>query len=76
MIKYEETLTKYVTIKQGEENWLMEDNYMLVPRAYIEISEDCPDTYKYYIQEGCRNGWIKLVAYVRDRDYMWEKLEK
>lgn len=76
MIKYEETFTKYVTIKQGDENWLMEDSYKLVPRAYIEISEDCPDFYKYYMQEGFKNGWVKLVAYVRDRDYMWEKLEK
>ena len=61
-------------IKQGDENFLMTDGVKLVPRACIEVSEDCSPYMKTIIAEASRRGWLKSVAYMKESEYVWEVL--
>jgi hypothetical protein len=61
-------------IKQGDPDFYMNDGIKVVPRATIEISQRCPDNYKSLINECVEHGWIRPVAYMKESDYVWEKL--
>jgi hypothetical protein len=67
---------KFKKIKQGEADFLMSDGIKLVPRACLEISEDCSPYMKNVIAEASRRGWLKSIAYVKETDFMWETLAK
>lgn len=67
-------VTKFKEIKQGDTDFLMSDGIKLVPRACIVVSEDCSPYMKTIIAEASRRGWLKSIAYVKEQDYMWEKL--
>jgi hypothetical protein len=59
----------------GAEFAFSPDGLMLVRRAAIEISVNCPREYRAIIQKCIDTGWIQPVAYVKDNEYMWEKLQ-
>lgn len=46
------------------------------PRAAIEIMENCPDSYRYMLIEAVNRGWIQPVAYLTEKESVWEKLQK
>ncbi len=61
-------------IKQGDSDFMMTDGIKLVPRAAIKISQRCPSNYASLIQECMNHGWLKPVAYMKESEYVWEKL--
>lgn len=63
-----------LTIRQGDKNFIMTDGFMVSPRAGFEITSGCPYAYRQIIQECISNGWLKPVAFVKEKDFMWEKL--
>ena len=67
---------KFKKIKQGEADFLMTDGIKLVPRATIEISQRCPSNYASLIQECIGHGWLKPVAYTKESEYVWEKIQE
>jgi hypothetical protein len=46
----------------------------LTPRAGFEINESCPTNYRKVLAECINYGWLKPVAYVKESEYIWEKL--
>jgi len=46
----------------------------MTPRAGFEISNECPRQYKLMIMEAYKNGWLQPVAYMKESEYIWEKL--
>ena len=66
--------TKIKEIKQGDGDFFISDGIRFVPRAYIEISDVCPTNMKLAIQRAMADGYLKTVACVKEKDYMWEKL--
>jgi hypothetical protein len=46
----------------------------MVPRAAFEISQRCPENYTSLIQECIGHGWLRPVAYVKEKELFWEKL--
>ncbi|NBR24000.1 MAG: hypothetical protein EBU08_09570 [Micrococcales bacterium] len=52
------------------------DGITLIPRAGIEISNNCPDNYFQILQTCINKGWIKPVAHMRDTEYTMELLYK
>jgi len=52
----------------------MTDGIQMVPRAGIEISQRCPDSYQSMIQECLEHGWLVPVAYVKEKELFWEVL--
>jgi hypothetical protein len=44
---------------------------MQAPRAGFEINQSCPKEYKIIINECIRNGWLKPVANVTERELIF-----
>lgn len=63
-----------VTLKAGDPNFLIKDGMVMSPRAGFEISQSCPREYRMIISECIDRGWLKPVAYMLEKEYMWEKL--
>ena len=70
----EQSGTTFKEIRQGDSDFLMSDGIKLVPRAYIEISDVCPTSIKMAIHRAMADGYLKTVACVKTKDYMWEKI--
>ena len=52
----------------------MTDGVKLVPRAEIEILEQCPASVRDQINYAFAKGWLQVVANVRDDELVWDKL--
>ena len=61
-------------IKQGDPDFAMTDGITMVPRAAIEISQRCPENYTSLIMECIGHGCLKPVEYMKESEYVWEKL--
>jgi len=61
-------------IRKGEPDFHIDNGITMAPRAGFEISNKCPSQYKLMIMEAIRNGWLEPIAYMKDSEYMWEKL--
>ena len=61
-------------IKQGQRDFFMTDGIQMVPRACVEISQKCPDRYIDVIRKCLEQGWLVPVAYMKESEYIWEKL--
>ena len=53
---------------------MIDNGIVMAPRAAFEISNDCPRQYKLMIIEATKNGWLQPVAYMKESEYVWEKL--
>jgi hypothetical protein len=47
-----------------------------VPRAGIEIAQDCPYNYKLILAKCLDQGWLRPVAHMRDVEYTMELLRR
>ena len=74
MIKYSTPKTKVRKIKSTDPNFNITTDWIIYPRAAIHISQRCPDTYKHLIEECVNHGWIKPVAHVTEKEYLWMNL--
>ena len=75
MITYTTTGTTFKEINQGDPDFTFSpDGITLVSRAAFKISQRCPDNYASLIQECINHGWLKPVAYMKESEYVWEKL--
>ena len=62
------------TIRQNDPDFHIDNGIIMAPRAGVEISNSCPRQYKLMIMEALKNGWLQPVAYMRENEYVWEKL--
>ena len=65
---------KFKEIRPDDEHFQMTDGIRLVPRASIEVKKNIPYNYQLIISECINNGWIKPVAYVKEKELFWEVL--
>jgi hypothetical protein len=66
----------YKTLRPGDADFTFNNGIVVVPRAGLEITKNCPGEHKWIIQQCIENGWIKPVAHMRDTEYTWEVLQK
>jgi hypothetical protein len=62
------------TIRQSDPDFYIDNGIVMSPRAGIEISQRCPSNYASLIQECIGHGWLKPIAYMKESEYVWEKL--
>jgi len=62
------------TIRKGNVDFLIQNGFTMTPRAGFEISNECPKQYKLMIMEAIKNGWLQPIAYMKESEYVWEKL--
>lgn len=68
--------TAYRKLKSSDGDFRFSpDGITLVSRAALEISNRCPDTYRYMLAQCVQHGWIQPVAYIPDAELTWEKLQ-
>ncbi len=75
-IKYNTIESKYRTIVEGDDSFMLHSGLTVIPRAAIHISADCPTSVADHIIMARRKGWIKLSSNVYDSELMWETLSK
>ena len=66
--------TKIKTIRPGDPDFTIVDGFMMADRAGFEISNNMPYEYKLIIYECLKNKWLKPIAYMKESEYVWEKL--
>ena len=62
------------TIRKDDPDFIIDNGIIMAPRAGFEISNDCTRQYKSMIMEAIKNGWLKPIAYIKESEYVWEKL--
>jgi hypothetical protein len=67
---------KVLEIKQGDKGFKFASGYVEYPRAAILVEDSCPYDVRLQVQQYVSNGWITPVAYVRESEYVWEKLKE
>jgi hypothetical protein len=67
---------KVLEIKQGDKGFKFISGYVEYPRAAILVTDECPARVRLELQQWVSNGWIAPIAYVREDEYMWEKLKE
>jgi hypothetical protein len=66
----------YKDIREEDTDFKFVDGFMLVPRAMLHVTPDCPHSIASAISQASRNGWLKVVANVPETELMWGKLQK
>ena len=62
------------TIRQNDPDFYIDNGITISPRAGLEISQRCPNNYIDVIRECLEQGWLKPIAYIKESEYIWEKL--
>lgn len=62
------------TIRKDDPDFHIHNGFLMAPRAGFEINNDCPRQYKLMIVEAIKNGWLQPIAYIKESEYVWEKL--
>lgn len=62
------------TIRKDNPDFQIDNGIIMAPRAGFEISNDCPRQYKLMIVEAIKNGWLQPIAYMKESEFIWEKL--
>ncbi len=67
---------KVLEIKQGDKGFKFTSGLVEYPRAAILVTDECPARVRLELQQWVSNGWIAPIAYVRESEYVWEKLQE
>lgn len=57
-----------------DEDFCIVSGYAYYPRATIAINKSCPKDVLQTVQLAISKGWISAEAWIKDSEYMWEKL--
>lgn len=68
------TPSQVKTLFPGDEGYKFTSGMVEYPRAAIVIMENCPENYKNIIYTCQAKGWIKPVAYVPTKEFIWDEL--
>lgn len=65
---------KIKSIYKGDPDFYIDNGFTMAPRAGLEISKKCPNSYKSMIETCVQMGWLQPVAYMKESEYVWEKI--
>lgn len=63
-------------IRSDDPGFIIQDTFVMTPRAGFEINLSCPREYRMIISECINNGWLKPIAHVTEKEYLWMNLSK
>lgn len=73
-LKISQPKDKLKIIRRGDPDFYIRATSHPAPRAGFEIDSNCPQNTKRFLIECIENGWIKPVAYMKESEYIWERL--
>ena len=62
-------------IRKDDPDFHIDNGITMAPRAGFEISNKCPREYLMILQTCMEKGWLKPIAYMKESEYVWEKLQ-
>ena len=68
--------SKIKTIRQGDLNWTIVDDFTFANRAGLEINDNCPQNIAEMVILAYKRGWISPVAYVTERELIFMGLTR
>lgn len=71
-----ETKSNYVEVSPRDPEFSFVDGPCIVHRAAIKIDNRCPSRYITLLQQAIQNGWIEPVAYLKENEYLWDRLSQ
>jgi len=71
MIKYSTPKTTVRKIKSTDPNFNITTEYIIYPRAQIQIDKNCPIRYAEIITKCIEHGWIEPVAFMSEREMLF-----
>jgi hypothetical protein len=66
--------SKIRTIRSGDRKFMLNDGFVICPRAGFEINEKCPTEYKQMLMTALDLGWIKPIAHVYGKELTLDAL--
>lgn len=73
---FKQTNRTYKMLRPGDMDFAFSpDGITWVRRAGFEIASHCPPEYRRVLNECLTMGWIQPVAFMKDSEYTWEKLQ-
>lgn len=72
--KYKQS--KIRKLEKSDPRFMIYDDFVAVPRAGFEISQNCPAEYKSILITAINAGWLKPVAHVYERELIFMGLAK
>lgn len=73
-MKISQPKDKLKIIRRGDPDFYFRAGFTSAPRAGFEIDPNCPQNTKRFLIECIENSWIKPVAYMKESEYIWEKV--
>lgn len=67
-------MRKITTLRKDDPRFMIQDTFVMVPRAGFEINSKCPREYKLILQECINNGWLTPVAHVYGKELTLDAL--
>ena len=71
-LRYDNPQLRRLTPK--DEDFCIISGFAYYPRAAITIEKTCPKDVEQIVQMAMSKGWITAEAWIKDSEYMWEKL--
>lgn len=68
--------TEVKTLLPEDNGFKFTINLIEYPRAAIVITKSCPDNVAQMIQLYQKKGYIKPIAYVPTKEFIWEELKR
>lgn len=68
-------MSKILTLRPGDRGFRLTDGVMLAPRAYFEISDECPASIRLSIERAVGNGYLRAVASVYEHEQVFNVLK-
>lgn len=63
--------TQICSLRPGDPNFTITDQFITSPRASFEVSKDCPYKHLQIIQTCIDQGWLKPVAHITERELLF-----
>ena len=63
--------SKIKRIDRSDPRFTIYDDFVAVPRAGFEISNNCPTEYRTILITAINAGWIKPIAHVTERELLF-----
>lgn len=64
------------TLRKSNPHFMINDGFIVSPRAGFEISSKCPNEYKWILSECIDKGWLSPVAHLHERELIFIGLSK
>ena len=75
MTEYKTRPTHCRRLTPTDADFRFNDGITVVSRAGIEIAKDCPSNIVQHIEWAVAMGYVRPIAFIPDRELLWEKLQ-